>query len=169
MMRVALTFAVIGLICAAGYYVLSHPNLEQIEHMSAELEALKAQNHELARKNAELEERIVALRDDPRLAERRARETVGLARPDEIIFQFEEPEQALTVAVRLSVREDRLELAGRPVELEALGDALEALRREMPTARLTVAFAEDLGAIRRQRVIDIVDQSSLAPAQYVDP
>lgn len=168
MTRVILTVVVVSVVCAIGYYVFTHPNLGQVERLSEELEVLKSQNRELAEQNQALEKRIVALRDDPRLAERRARETVGLARPGEIIFQFEEPGEVVQVQVRLVVQADKLELAGKAVAPAELGAALAALRNEIRRARLSVIFSKEADAIMRQRVRDIVDASPLAPAEYLE-
>lgn len=166
MTRVIVTVIVVTVVCAVGYYVFTHPNLGQVERLSEELEGLKSQNRALAAQNVALEKKIVALRDDPRLAERRARETVGLARPGEIIFQFEEPSEVVQVQVRLVVQQDKLELAGKKVAPADLESALIMLRKEISGARLSVVFSKDADAILRQRVADIVDASPLAPAEY---
>lgn len=166
MTRVIVTVVVVAVVCAVGYYVFTHPNQGQVERLGEELEHLKSQNRALATQNEALEKRIVALRDDPRLAERRARETVGLARPGEIIFQFEEPGEVVHVQVRLVVKPEKMELAGKVVSAGELGSALVALREEISGARLSVVFSEEADAILRQRVRDIVDASPLAPAEY---
>jgi len=72
------------------YYVMTHPNLDRVDHLSGELQKLEDQNDALAAENKQLEETVRALRDDPRLAERSAR-AAGLARPGELIYQFDEP------------------------------------------------------------------------------
>ncbi|MBA2664696.1 MAG: septum formation initiator family protein [Bradymonadaceae bacterium] len=163
-----MTLVVVAVICAAGYYVFTHPNLGQVERLAEELEGLRLQNRELANKNAQLEKKIVALRDDPRLAERRARESVGLARPGEIIFQFEEPDTMITVQVRLVVKEEKIELAGKVVALDSLDAALVNLGRDVAGAKLSVVFVGEVGAILRQRIVDVVEASPLAPADYGD-
>lgn len=165
-MRIAVILVVVTVMCGAAYYVLTHPNHDQLERLGRELAQLQEQNRELGRKNADLEKKILALRDDPRLAERQARESVGLARPDELVFQFEEPEQARTVQVRLRVRQETVELAGKRMTLELLGQGLERLQDEISGARLLVVFDEEVDILRRQQVIDIVEESPLAPAQF---
>ncbi|MFU8804124.1 MAG: FtsB family cell division protein [Bradymonadaceae bacterium] len=168
-MRVAVILLVVTVICGAAYYVLTHPNHDQVERLDRELHGLQEQNREMARKNAELEKKIIALRDDPRLAERQARESVGLARPDELVFQFEEPEEAIRVQVRLNAKQDSLQLAGKAVSLDQLSTSLESLREEISGAKLLVVFDEDVDVLRRQTIIDIVDASPLAPAEYRKP
>ena len=166
MTRVIVTVIVVTVVCAVGYYVFTHPNLGQVERLGDELEGLKSQNRALEAQNVALEKKIVALRDDPRLAERRARETVGLARPGEIIFQFEEPSEVVQVQVRLVVQQEKLELAGKKIAPTDLESALIMLRKEISGARLLVVFSKDADAILRQRITDIVDASPLAPAEY---
>jgi cell division protein FtsB len=167
-MRVAVILIVIAVFCGAAYYVLTHPNHAQLERLSRELAGLEEQNRQLARKNVELEKTIVALREDPRLAERRARESVGLARPDELVFQFESPEQPLEVRVRLRVRQEVIELAGRRTALETLEGALERLPQEITGARLHVVIDDDVDLLRRQQVLDIVEASPLGKEQFRD-
>ncbi len=167
-MRLAVTLAFVSLVCGLVYFVFSHPSLDHLAELERELVSLQAQNDELAEHNESLERQIRALRDDPRLAQRRARESVGLARPDELIFQFEEPDEERAVRVRLGVDEDGMELAGRPVTLETLAGRLRALHDEMPQAALSVEVADQITPIERQRVVDIVEQSPLGPGRFDD-
>lgn len=152
-------WAIVGVLILSGltYYVMSHPNLEKVERLRGELDELRQENDDLARQNATLEQEIIALRNDPRLAERRAREAAGLARPGELIYQFEEPDEPLEVEVRLVVRSDAMELAGKTVTIDDLAGALGELRRELPGARIDVRFDEKVDPIRRQRVLDAVE------------
>ncbi len=163
-MRLVLVLGFLGVLCGVAYFVFAHPGVEQLDRLERELDRLAAQNDELAARNEILEERILALRDDPRLVERRARETVGLSREDELVFVFESEQEEIRVRVRLMVGEDSLQLAGRPVELHELSQALEALREEMPRSLLVVSVADGVGPIERQRVMDLVDASPMAPA-----
>lgn len=160
-MRLAAILTFLTVVIGVAYFVFSHPGLDQLERMEHEARQLKAQNEALATRNQELESQILALRDDPRLAERRARETVGLSRPDELIIRFEEPGEAVRVRVRLRLSSEGVELAGRPVELSALPQALRTLREEMPQAELNVDIADGVGPIERQRVLDIIEASPM--------
>lgn len=139
------------------YFVMTHPNLEKLEHLNGELQKLKNENSKLADQNAKLEEEILALRDDPRLAERRAREAAGLARPGEVIYQFDEPDVPIEVAVKMVVTTDAIELAGKEVEIDNLADALVELRRQLPGARVELDVADGVDPIRRQRIADVVE------------
>ena len=167
-MRLAAILVFMTVVCGVAYFVFSHPGIERLDELEREAAQLSAQNEAMAERNQELERQIVALRDDPRIAERRARESAGLARPDELIFQFEEPDEEVHVRVRLRVEKERMQLAGRPVELEELESTLEVLREEMPHAELTVRVDEEVGPIEKQRVEDIVEASPMGPARWED-
>ena len=152
-------WAIAGVLLIAGliYYVSSHPSRDKLEHIRGELAQLEAENDKLEAQNAALEKEILALRDDPRLAERRAREAGGLARPGEVIYQFEEEEKPIEVAVRLRVTTDGMELAGKKVAVEDLADALVELRRQLPGARVDVNMDEEVDPIRRMQIMDVVE------------
>lgn len=155
-------WAIFGVMVLASvtYFVMTHPNLEKLEHLNGELAKLKSENDKLAEQNAKLETEILALRDDPRLAERRAREAAGLARPNEVIYQFEEPEAPIEVAVKMVVTTDGIELAGKEVALDDLTAALAELRRQLPGARVELDVADGVDPIRRQRIEDVVEAAA---------
>ena len=167
-MRLAVMLVFVTVVCALVYAIFTHPGVDRLEVLQAELDELQTQNRQLAERNDELERQILALRDDPRLAERRARESVGLARPGELIFQFEEDDEEVTMHVWLEVDDDELRLAGQPVELADLGEELEGLDTRLPTAALNVEVDDEVGPVERQRVVDIVEASPLGPGQWVD-
>ncbi len=151
-------WAIFGVIVVTSitYFVMTHPNLEKLARLNGELEKLRGQNTALAGQNTKLEEEILALRDDPRLAERRAREDAGLARPGEVIYQFDEPEKPIEVAVTMNVTTDGIELAGKAVAIDDLADALTELRRQLPGARVEIDVADGVDPIQRQRIEDEV-------------
>ena len=72
---IACALIMLGVVSGLGYFTLTHENNEEITRLERELGGLRAQNAAIARQNATLEAQVVALRDDPRLAERR--ETVA--------------------------------------------------------------------------------------------
>jgi cell division protein FtsB len=154
-------WAIFGVLLIAGltYYVMTHPNLDKVDHLRAELDKLQDENRELAGQNKALEEEIQALRDDPRLAERRAREAAGLARPTEVIYQFEEPDRPIEVGVKMVVTTDGIELAGKEVTVDDLPDALAELRRQLPGAKVDVDVKDGVDPIRRQGIMDVVEAS----------
>jgi cell division protein FtsB len=166
MKRLGLTLVVLAVISAMAYYVFTHPNLDRAERLEHEVSKLREQNDDLEEQNAQLEDEVVALRDDPRLAERKARETSGLARPNEVVFQFDKPDEEVEVNVGLAVHTDRLELAGNTLNIDELGRGLVALIEDVPTARLRVKFDQEVDALRQQQVRDAIAESALAPAEY---
>ena len=167
-MRLAVVLMFATVVCGLVYFVLTHPNLERLDELEMERDQLAAQNRDLAEQNDELERQILALREDPRLAERRARESVGLARPEELIFQFDASERHRIIEVGLEVGADGLMLAGEEVAIEALGDELEVLHRDIPEARLVVDVGDEVGPVERQRIINIVEASALGAEHRFD-
>ncbi len=162
MKQLLLLFLFVGIVVSLAYFTLTHPSRDQATRLETDLVGLRAKNDKLAGENTRLERRVMALRDDPRLAERKARETSGLVRPDELIFQFRRPgtpERKVRVTLRLSAK--KLELAGREVEPARLSTALEELHTQLPGAQLDVVFDPSAGPLDRQRVKDIVASSSL--------
>ena len=167
MKRLGLTLLVLAVISGIAYYVFTHPSLDRAERLQDEVENLREQNEELADENDELQKKVVALRDDPRLAERKARESSGLVRPNEVVFQFEKPDEEVEVSVMLEVSVDALELAGKKLRIDQLRQGLVALDKDVPNARLRVEFDQKVDALRQQKVRDAVAESPLAPAEYV--
>ncbi len=166
MKRIALTLFLAGSFSALAYYVWTHPNRGRLERLRGEHRQLERKNDRLAEKNDELRREIVAMREDPRLAERRARARGGLARPDELIVQFDEPAESRKLQVELRVEPAGLVLAGERLEVEQLAGELARLHEQLAGARLTVTFAEQVGPLRKERIIEVVDDSKLAPARY---
>ena len=87
----ALVFLVIlaAMVAVAVWYL---PLIKQNERMRQEILRLEGEiikEEELARRN---KTSIEALRNDPKTVERFAREKLGLAKRDETVFRFEEPD-----------------------------------------------------------------------------
>lgn len=167
MKRLGLTFLVLLILSGTTYYVLTHENISRAERLEDEVEKLREQNRQLAQANKEMSKKVVALRDDPRLAERRARSSSRLARPGELIFQFGEPQEELKVRVLLQVGADSLSLAGETILLDQLPEGLEKLASDVPNATLQVSLDEGVGALREQQVRDLIADSPLAAAEYL--
>ncbi len=66
------------------------PAYEDVREVRVALKELRNEVRQLQQENLTLQRELEALRDDPILAERRARER-GLAMPGEIIYDFKEP------------------------------------------------------------------------------
>lgn len=162
MKRIAITLVVVAASCGLAYYVLTHPGIDRVERLESEYQSLKEKNERLARKNERLRKTIVGLRDDPRLAERQARDRAGLARPDEVVVQFAEEEGAREFEVELDVRPHAIRLASEELGIEELDERLEEMNETLPGAGLTVEIDGEVGPLRRERVLDIVDRSSVA-------
>lgn len=156
-------WTLLGIILVSGltYYVMTHPSLDRARHLSAELDKLKAENQQLRETNENLTLKVEALRDDPRLAERRAREVAGLVRADEIILQFDRPRESSPIQVDLNVGPDTCTLAGETLRLEDLEGALSELKSQLPGAIVNTHFSEDVDAIRRQQVVDALARSDV--------
>ncbi|MFW5967388.1 MAG: hypothetical protein ACOCV2_07715, partial [Persicimonas sp.] len=109
---------------------------------------------------------VEELDEEGRLAERRARESSGLVRPGEVIFEFEEDDEAAATEVTLEVEPDSASLAGREVAIDQLEERLAELDRELSRAHLTVRFAEKTDELRRQRVREAVADSAMSDADF---
>ena len=59
-------------------------------HMRRQNDQLKAQIEQVRILNDKIAAQIVALQQDPRAVEKEARETLGLAKPHETIYRFQE-------------------------------------------------------------------------------
>lgn len=167
-MRLTVMLVFVTVVCGLVYFVFTHPSVDRIEELESELGDLEAQNEELEERNEDLERQITALRDDPRVAERRARESRGMVRPEELIFQFEEDDDPAAVQVPLKVGPERLELAGEILKMAELDARLVELADDLPRAELQVDVEDEVGPIERQRVVDIVEDSPLGPGQWDD-
>jgi cell division protein FtsB len=156
---------IVSLSLGLAYYTWSHPSLAERARLERELDELRGQNTRLAGENTRLEAQIVALRDDPRLAERRARETASLARPDELIFQFEQPREQRAIQVKLEVAPDHLKLAGRPVTQRELTAAVAELRAQLPEATIKLELHADIPPAERARYEAII----APPVEHAEP
>ncbi len=168
MKQMFLTFAALVIISSIAYYTLTHSNHGEVERLKGEHAQLEKRNDALRNKTNALEQQVVALRDDPRLAERRARQAGGLAKPHELIYQFEDASKRdVAVEVKLKISPRKLELAGKQVATADLPAALEQLATQVPNAHLEVSYDEALGPIARQRIQDILAASPLAETHSI--
>lgn len=86
MRRRAATVAAAVLALAVGYYVVAGQNgLHAYEMKRHEHQKLQQQIDALKQQNAQMQQKIHALKDDPDTIEREARERLHYARPDEVI------------------------------------------------------------------------------------
>lgn len=89
--RVAMALLVIAVLTAVPYFFLKSNGRTEYERLKNEAEDMKAGNAAIRHDNDRMRERIDAFRTHPRLIERRARERLHVARPNEVIFVFDEP------------------------------------------------------------------------------
>ncbi|MEO1271824.1 MAG: septum formation initiator family protein, partial [Myxococcota bacterium] len=80
------------------YTVFKRNGREDYHRLQAEVAHMREGNVRFANENRRLSDKIEAYKTDPRLIERMARERLQLARPDEIVLIFEEPEEKATPA-----------------------------------------------------------------------
>jgi cell division protein FtsB len=167
MTRIAITLCLLGAFSALAYYVWTHPDRGRLAELEREYQKLEKQNDQLAEKNEKLRREIRAMREDPRLAEREARARGGLARPNELVVQFERDERdARELQVEMQVEADAVVLAGERLKVDGLSEALARMHERLPGAKLTVRFGDEIGPLRKERVIEVVDDSELAPVEY---
>ena len=66
------------------------PNFVKLHRLSKREQTLRAEIERLERENQHLRDRIFALEHDPVYVEKVARDELGLSRPDEVIYKFNE-------------------------------------------------------------------------------
>lgn len=88
--RIAMALFVVALLTVIPYIFLKSDGPKEYARLQTEVERMRARNAELTQENAQLSDRLEVLRHNPRLIERQARERLHLARPDEVIFVFDE-------------------------------------------------------------------------------
>jgi cell division protein FtsB len=95
-LRAAVLFAVVGLALGVTKFLHESPVEHEIARLQAEVARLSEANERLEAENQRYRTLVRGLRDDPRVLDRRARETLGLARPDELILFFPEARPTAT-------------------------------------------------------------------------
>ncbi len=85
--RVVIFLVLVALLVGVGVWYL--PLIKQNERMRKEVLRLEAQVQKEVDAEKQLRASIDALRNDPRVVERLARETLGYAKPGETVIRFE--------------------------------------------------------------------------------
>lgn len=169
MKHLTVVLLLMSLISGLSYFVLTHPSRQEAKRLRGDLAQIQQKNQTVKQENALLERQVVALRDDPRLAERRARESAGLARPGELIYQFEAPRRRAGVTVELRASADGvLRLAGETTAASELPKRLNALHKALPDARLKVFIHADINPLDRQRIEDLIQTSPVPLAEVAE-
>ena len=86
--RVVIFLVLVALLLGVGVWYL--PLIKQNERMRKEVLRLDAQIQKQVDGEKQLRASIEALRNDPKVVERLARETLGYARPGETVIRFED-------------------------------------------------------------------------------
>lgn len=79
--------AFIGLVCFA-WAVFGPKGINEVSRIKEEQKQLQAEIRELEIKKEEVARQTELMRDDPRMIERRARDTLGMVRPDETVIMI---------------------------------------------------------------------------------
>ena len=90
-------YALIGLVIVIGLglvIVLARHGLVDLVRLSAQVGQLERENNDLKQRNKRLMNEITLLRKNPRAIEEAAREELGLAKPNELVYRFPADEQA---------------------------------------------------------------------------
>ncbi len=94
MRRRIATGAVIVAALAFGYHAISGENgISVYQQRRSEDRAVRRKIDDLKKENARLDQQVKALRSNPDAIEREARERLHYARPGEVIWQDNQPEQ----------------------------------------------------------------------------
>lgn len=91
---------ILGSVVAAIVLILGAQGLPRLKTLRGELSYVRRSNAALRREVEHLHWEIRALRNDPTEIERVARDELGMLRPDEVIFQFDEPRAAQVADAR---------------------------------------------------------------------
>ena len=86
--RVVVFLVLVALLLGVGVWYL--PLIKQNERMRKEVLRLDAQIQKEVASEKQLRASIDALRNDPKVVERLARETLGYAKPGETVIRFED-------------------------------------------------------------------------------
>lgn len=86
--RVAVVTVLLSLLLATPRLLDTSGQEERLQRIALDLDRLQATNDELRRQNRHLREELEAFRTDPGFRERRVRDELHWARPDELMFYF---------------------------------------------------------------------------------
>ena len=96
-LRIVLIIAVFGLALWVPKLLHDHPVQQDLDRLEAEVQQLRSANDRIREENERHRTLVRGLREDPRIMDRRARETLGMSREDEIIIWFTEPSGEVTL------------------------------------------------------------------------
>ena len=95
-LRIALIIAVFGFALWVPKLLHDHPVQRDLQRLEAGVVQLRMANDAVREENERHRTLVRGLREDPRVMDRRARETLGMSRDDEIIIWFTEQSGEMT-------------------------------------------------------------------------
>lgn len=87
-LRVFLVMAVALLALWVPTYLHDNPVDVELSRLGREMSVVEAANEQIRQENQSYRTLVRGLRDDPRVLDRRARESLGMSRTDELIIWF---------------------------------------------------------------------------------
>lgn len=88
--KLILGFSFIIFVAFLVYQIFEQASSDTYVRISSDLAEVKAGNDVIAKKNDLLRIRIESIKTDPRAIERKVRDELGMARPDEVVIIFKE-------------------------------------------------------------------------------
>ncbi|MBQ9396389.1 MAG: septum formation initiator family protein [Proteobacteria bacterium] len=92
-LKLILSIAFIIFVGFLVHQISVQANSDTYVRLTNELAEVRAGNEQIAARNELLQTRIDALRSDPRAIERKVRDELGMARPDEVIILLKDSER----------------------------------------------------------------------------
>ena len=92
LLKLSLGFVFIIFVSYLVYQIYEQAQSETYVRLRGELEEVEQGNARISRTNELLRVRIESLRSDPRAIERKVRDELGMARPDEVIIMLRSAE-----------------------------------------------------------------------------
>lgn len=146
----------------SSLWVTSHPHLKRVDSLQSQLASIQQENEDLFSKNQSMRRRIIALKSNLHLAERRSRNQQALALPAETIFHFQPttPQQT-PITVIFSLSNSTASIAGRSVDQHSFSAELDRISANVPNAAVKLQFEHDLNPLRKQIFLDILANKSI--------
>lgn len=91
--KLVLSFAFIVFVAFLIYQIFVQASSDTYVRLTSELAEVQAGNEKISSANDLLRVRIDALRSDPRAIERKVRDELGMARPDEVIIMLKNDDE----------------------------------------------------------------------------
>lgn len=139
-------------------WVMTHPNRDRAADMSSELAKLHEQNDDLSSQNKRLTRDVEALRNDPRIIARKAREVGPYVGPNEYVVQFKPADTKKPVEVLIRAETDHVSVAGKKLNDEQLKTALATQASEIEGARFVLEHHKEVEQARIDSLRSVVNE-----------